>query len=458
MRRRGAARSDDVGFQVIEGFGASVRAFSHSDLWRDDTNPPVPGTSYPLLTTGQRDAIHDALYSPTTGIGLTRARSVEVTTKRPDSSVQTIEPSNDDADPLVYNAAGFTFTVPVDAVATQFGEGKARYPQLVTWWSPLFSPNWITGKTSSTPNATQVAEYAEWMLAVIRRFNTQGQPLSYVSVANEPGYSRNTLSAQFQRDVIKNLGPRLASEGLAVPFVVSDDIRASVAAATIDVIMADATAAQYVAKFATHPYDEAESNMALMTARAVTHKLPLWQTELTGTGLGSMPGSTTGTIGFALAIHNMLALYNCTAFDSLFGAFGYLDAGAGDVLVELNYSGATYSGFTINKYAHYLGQYARYVRPGMRRVPIATSDSGAKVTAFRNGAARTIVAVNPTGSPITTTLTSEVFGKVSSLAVVRSSASETWAAQTAVSCSGVNTVSVTLPANSVTSFTATAAA
>lgn len=439
VRRRGvASRGGDGGFQIVDGFGATSRGLAHPDLWWDGSG------AVPTLSTPQRDEIFDTLYSPATGIGLTRARTVD----------STIPPG--DVRAFVYQAsqgAAFTWTR-ADNEAAYFALAKARFAGLQTFESPIFKEAWMSGHTSTTPAAQDVTDWADWLFAVAARYAAQGAALSHLSIGNEPSYARHQMSGQFVRDAIKNIGPRLVTAGLCPSgIVLPDDIRPTSAVPVIDTVMADATARQYVTAIASHSYDEAELTYAQVAAKAATWGLPLWQTELGKSTLTSMPGSDASDLGWAIACHNMLALYGAAAVDYQVGAFGQQ---VSDSLVSLNYAAGVYSGLTIKRCGYYMGQFARYIRPGMRRVAISTSDSAVKVTAWRNGAVRTVVAINTTGGSLAPTLVSEVFGKVASLAVVRSSAAENWAAQTAQTTTGGNTIAPTLPASSVTTFTATA--
>jgi O-glycosyl hydrolase len=450
-------------FQTMDGGGHTLRALTHPDVWGINAagTPAAGGPSLAavaadtVMTGAQKNAVYDALYDPALGIGLTRVRSCEPTTSAIATGVNVfdVENPNDNVDPNSYNAAGFNFAGPrLTDLATYVKAAASRTGVALKYWqSPIASESWMTGHSSATPSATDVAEYAEWLLAQAREYAAQSKPLSYISIANEPSYTRNAMSAQFVRDVIKNLAPRLNAEGLLVPFVLPDDIRSTAAASMVDTVMADATAAGYVGAFATHPYDEAESNMSSMQSRATTYSRPLWQTEMSTNTLGSMPGSTATDIGHALAVHNMLALYNCTAVDYMMGAFGQQEPAS---LVTLNYAAGAYTGFTIRRVAYYFGQFWRYVRPGDKRVSVSTTDPNAKVTCFwRSNGARVVVAVNATGSPITTTITAADLAGKTSAAVTRSSGSENWAAQAAQAISG-GAMTVTLPATSVSTFVA----
>ena len=64
-------------------------------------------------------------------------------------------------------------------------------------------------------NTTNPAEYAEWVVVMLRHWRDQGLEMPYYSIMNEPGFIRSGIwPGAWMRDVIKILGPRLTAEGL----------------------------------------------------------------------------------------------------------------------------------------------------------------------------------------------------------------------------------------------------
>ena len=422
-------------YQTIDGFGTSSRVFEDPHAF--GVNGPAPPT-----TTAQRDAVFDALY---VDLGLTRIRPVQPDTAAGPPPIG-IEPQNDNSDPNATDSSRFNFSGRrLDLHAAHVIRAKAR-GVTVAWTSPLNREVWMGVTTSQ-----DAAEYAEWLLAQVRRFKQQGAPLDYISVANEPSYSRNTMSGKFIRDVIKNLGPRLAAEGLRVPFVVPDDVRASNSAAKASTILADPAARRYVGALATHLYDEPVTRVASMSSLAKTYGLPLWMTEF---ALGGMDTAGRGgqPIDWTLLMHDLLVRYDLAAIDYFWGFSG---VGEEATLITLNYTGGTYTGFTRNKVYYYLGQYSRFVRPGAQRVSVSTSDDRIRISAYYRGDTRVLVAINPGDSSVTTRLTAPDLVGVSSMKPTRTSGTENWAALARVDVSAAG-LTATLPARSVTTFSGTA--
>jgi O-glycosyl hydrolase len=158
----------------------------------------------------------------------------------------------------------------------------------------------------------------------------------------------------------------------------------------------------------------------------------------------------TAPLDWALLMHDLLATYDISAIDYMWGYFGEYDRGAAS-LMNLDNNGATYHGYTLNKVYYYTGQYSRFVRPGAQRVSVASSDPRIRVTAYHRGSSRVLVAINPGPSPVHATLDAADLQGVSSMSTTRTSSSENWARLARVPLSGTK-VRVTLPAKSVTTF------
>ena len=405
----------------------------------DATGAPPP------VSAQQRGAVFDALYGE---LGLTRVRPVQPETNA-DPPVG-IEVANDNGDPFSTDLSRFDFSGRrLDAHAGHVAAARSRGAG-VAWMSPLNREAWMGTSTSA-----DVAEYAEWLLAQVRRFKERGAALDYVSVGNEPSYSRNTMSGAFMRDVIKVLGSRLAAEGLLVPFVIPDDVRASDGAQKAATILADPEARQYVGALATHLYDEPVSEVAAMRSLARTYRLPLWMSEFSTGAMSTLgaPWSSKATpLGWAELMHELLTSYDVSAIDYLWGFRG---AGGGDAtLIRLDHGHTSYRGFTRLKVFYYFGQYSRFVRPGAQRVSASSSDGRIKVSAFYRGNERVLVAINPATSAVTTTLSAPDLEGVAELAQTRTSETENWARPPAVGVSG-SSVSLTLPPGSVTTLVGT---
>lgn len=426
-------------YQRMDGFGASERVFDDPHVFENFN--PVTSRALTVLTPTEQDAVLDRLY---VDLQLTRVRPVSPET----AAGVGIEPQNDNADPNVIDVSKFNFAwknldAHVDYVTRARQRGVNTY-----FLSPLKREVWM-----GTTTAYDAAEYAEWLLAQTLRCQELGLTLPYLSVSNEPSYSRNRMSGAFIRDVIKVLGPKLRAASLNTLFVIPDDVRSSDAAAKTQIIMADPLARSYVGALATHLYDEPLSNLAQMRTFADQYALPLWMTEYS-LGLAGSAGQGNGPFDWGDLIHKLLSTYNVSAVDYQWGFFGQWENRSQLITLNYNTNGAqSYTGFTLKKEYYVTGHYSKFITPGARRIGSDSTDANAKVTAYMDGARLTIVALN-TSAARTRSFDLVGLPPVIALNPVRTSATEDWAALPAIGVTN-STFTATLPAQSITTFIAT---
>ena len=427
-----------VKHQKMDGFGSSVRVFDDPHLFNNFD--AATGRAATVMTTAQQDAIMDRLYRD---LRLTRVRPAS-----PDTAVGAgIEPVNDNSDPNLADLSKFNFAwknldAHVDYVA-RAGQRGAN----TSFLSPLSRESWMGTSTSN-----DAAEYSEWLLAQVRRAADRGVRMPYLSVANEPSYTRNAMSPTFTRDVIKNLGPRLRAEGFSTMFVTPDDVRSSNAAAQARVILADPVARQYVGAMATHLYDEPVSRVAEMQLLAKQYQIPLWMTEFTQSAMGTT-GLPSDPFAWASLTHDLISTYDVSAVDYLWGFFGQWE-GNGTALISLNNNGSAYTGYTLNKTYYTFGQFSRFIKPGAQRIKADSTDGAIQTTAYLNESGElVIVAINAgtANEPVTFDLSG--LPGAESFYVTRTSASENWASLPSIFSNG-SEFSAMLPHNSITTFTA----
>lgn len=428
-------------FQRMDGFGASERVFDDPHVFNNFNSTTARALT--TMTTAQQDAVLDKLY---VDLQLTRVRTASPET----AAGAGIEPVNDNADPNVIDPLKFSFAwknldAHLDYIA------RARQRGVNTWIvSPLNRETWM-----GTNTANDAAEYAEWLLAQALRSQALGVPLPYLSVSNEPSYSRNTMSGAFIRDVIKILGPKLRAANLDTRFMIPDDVRSSDAAAKTQTILSDPVARSYVGALATHLYDEPITNVGQMKTLAETYALPLWMTEYSLTLAGSL-GQGNGPFDWGNVIHELFATYNVSAVDYQWGFFGQWESGSQLVILNYGTSGAqSYTGFTLPKEYYVTGQYSKFIAPGSRRVLSSSNDATIKVTAYVDWPKLTIVAYNSatSGNPAVP-FSFAGLPAINTVNPVRTSGTESWLALPAISVSS-STFTATLPHQSVTTFTAT---
>ncbi len=426
-------------YQTMDGFGSSVRVFDDPHVF--DNFNPATGRAATQLTVSQQDQVLDRLY---VDLKLTRVRPAS-----PDTAVGSgIEPVNDNSNPNVTDLSKFNFDwkrldAHVDYIARARQRGADSF-----FLSPLSRETWMGTNALSS---SDIGEYAEWLLVQVRRSAERGVTLPYLSVANEPSYSRNSMSGEFMREVIKNLGPRLRAEGFGTQFVTTDDVRASNGAAKAQIILADPLARQYVGALATHLYDEPVSNVGQMKALAQQYDLPLWMTEFTMGAMGTA-GLPQDPFAWASLTHDLIATYDVSAVDYLWGFFGQWE-GDQTTLITLNNTGATYNGYTLNKTYYTTGQFSRFIKPGAERIQAQSDNTAVQATAFLSDDELVVVAINTGHASTAFILDLAGLPAVVEFAAVRTSATENWALLPPIAING-SSATTTLAATSITTFVA----
>jgi O-glycosyl hydrolase len=399
----------------MQGFGTTERLFDDPHV--TETFDQATQRAAVIPPAADQARILDALYGQ---IGLTRVRF------HPDL----IEPVNDNADPNVADLSKFDFS-------WQKSDGHIAYikrllPLGVTTYfaSPIVIEPWMT---TSNP-----AEYAEWVIVMLRHWRDQGLEMPYYSIMNEPGFIASGIwPGTWMRDVIKILGPRLAGEGLTTKLIVPDDVDAMEALGRLQVILADPAARQYVGAVAYHLYNR--GGEAQVKQLAEQYGIPIWMTEF-----------STGDDWFqwATIMQQEIADYGASAVDYMWGYFGDWDKSQ---LVRIRTNNGTYAGFDFNRQFYVMGQYSKFVRPGAIRVGATSAESDVKVAAFLSGSNEIVVATNTGSQPLNVSFELGSGSCVAQVDPTRTSETEGLQALPTITLDQ-SRFSTTLPARSVTTF------
>lgn len=407
--------------QTMEGFGTSLRVFNDPHIIGGTTTAPINAGL--VISIAQEDTILNLLYNE---LGLTRVRPAT-------GEDGPIENLNDNNDPDSTDLSQFDFSwkktdAHIDYVSRVIPRGVNTY-----FPSTIKLESWMT---TSNPE-----EYAEWAFAIINRWKTQGYELPYYSIINEPGYTRGGFwPGAYIRDCIKYLGPKLDSAGIATKIVIPDDLNANEAYTRSQIIMADTTARKYVGALAYHLYGGSNANKTAMMQLSQQYNIPVWMTEY----------SRPNAFDWANQIHDVIANYNVSAVDHMWGFFGAQET-SGTQLISLNFSGLNYTGYTINKQYYVTGQYSRYIQPGSLRIDAVSSNIDVRATAYKNGTELAIVVINNHSNPQIIDVAINGISSLSTLKSVRTSLTENWEVLTDIMVSSDSFIT-TLPANSITTF------
>lgn len=347
--------------QSIDGFGASSAFFS-------------PNIS---------DADAEFLFSTQTGIGLSLLR-VSIGHQRP--------------------------ITPELATAKKAQAWGARV--VAAAWTP--KPAWKTNKKlDALSNARLLPEYypayATFLGTFVETMRDAGVPLLALTPQNEPDYPAAWdgclwTPSELATFIGKHLGPELERRGLDVKIVAPDTASFHEARRFTEALLSDADAKRYLAALSTHPYGLIHWGWLLEEA----HDLPLWQTEFSQERPGAAPDPTMDSaLAMAHMLHDHLTQLSAAAWY-------YYNLTA----VEANYrrdtkrqNPALIQDGVRFKRAYALGNFAKFVRPGFRRVEATPEPSaGVLVAAFKGARRLVIVAVNE--KPAVTNQTFRIQGRI----------------------------------------------
>ena len=316
------------------------------------------------------------------------------------------------------------------------------------WATPWSPPAAWKSNNDVSNGGTLLPEFQDdWaarLAGFVATMQAAGVPLLALSAQNEPNYTATWEScrwtpvelAAFVRD---QLGPALAARGLSTRVLAPESINSDALAGYGSALLGDPAARPYVSHLATHSY----GRVPVAYPAAAEAGLSYWQTEFTDDVLATDPSIDSG-LRVAAAIHDFLAVAEGNAWHY----WWLMPNGAG----SFGSSGLVEGGVPAKR-AWTLGNWARFVRPGYRRVQAYGSDGAALVTAFVSPASRrlVVVAVNTDYSDRLVPLALDG-GAVPSLAPWQTSASRSLDALAAFTPAADGSFSLPLPARSVTTY------
>jgi glucuronoarabinoxylan endo-1,4-beta-xylanase len=347
----------------------------------------------------------------------------------------------------------------------RYGDGLAIAQAAVKYGATVWMTPWGTGPngapggsdttTQTDPNGckgsmpvlTNPEDWAQKLVAWVQNAKSQGVPLYAVSAENEPdscGINQTTSysATQLATWIGGYLGPAMAPLGVKV--MGPETQNACGFKNYFSAIQSDTSAWNAVDIFASHEYGcgTLPSEPAIATAGK-----EYWETEVdTGTASGDAPGDgIASALLTATTIHNDLTKANLNAWHYWW-------------LYCSNNSGCLYDTGTKvwAKRLWVMGNFSRFVRPGWRRVTTSGAPpAGVLVSAYVEPASGSlsVVAINTNASA--SKVSFYISGSAPcSLTPYETSASKSLGAGSSVEVSESH-VSVTLSAQSVTTFTGT---
>jgi glucuronoarabinoxylan endo-1,4-beta-xylanase len=290
---------------------------------------------------------------------------------------------------------------------------------LGTPWSPPAAMKTSNNVVHGSLRSDQYAAYASYLNQAATSIG-----LDWVSLQNEPDwdpdYEGCTWTAQnFLTFMLNN------AQAIGKPIVMPESLNFNDAMS--DPSLNDATAASRISVVAGHFY----GNGNYVHTNAISKGKRVWMTEYNTQGQDIATGVT-------------IAKQVSDAMNNQFNAYfwWWVSQGSQTTIID---------GTTPRKTGYSLGQFAKYVRPGMTRIGTTYNPStNVYVTAYKNGSTVSIVAINTGTSAVSQAFT---FANLSatSLGAVRTSGSENLASVSAATVSN-GSFTYDLPAQSITTF------
>ena len=274
---------------------------------------------------------------------------------------------------------------------------------LVTPWSP---PGWMKSNGQMNHGGTLLPQYRQaWARCFVRfieAYEREGVPVWGVSVQNEPAATQRwdscVYSAEDERDFVRDhLGPELASAGLSHIKIVVWDHNRDVMVERASVVYGDPEAAKFVWGTGFHWYGEDHFDHVQLVHDAWPDKQLLFTEGCQEGG----PHAGSWELGERYARSMIQDLNHWTVgwidwnllLDTRGGPNHVGNFCSAAVLADTAADIATDALLHQSSY-FYIGHFARFIRPGARRVLCAAAKQALECTAF----------VNPDGSAVVVVL------------------------------------------------------
>ncbi|HKW46334.1 MAG TPA: glycoside hydrolase family 30 beta sandwich domain-containing protein [Gemmatimonadaceae bacterium] len=358
------------------------------------------------LSAAKQRELLDAYFDRDKGIGYTLGRTTIHSCDFSSSSYTYVD-EGDTALTSFSIAHDKQFRIPFTKQALAAAGGKLTL--FASPWSPpafMKTNNDMLHGGKLKPEFRQA--WANYFTKFIRAYEREGIPIWGITVQNEPMATQTWESciytAEDERDFIKRfLGPTMRRAGLADTKVIAWDHNRDLIYQRVSTILADSEAAQYVWGIGFHWYEPwSGGTMMFDNVRLVRETFPekkLLFTEGTvdtfkaediqNWRLGEYYGHSMindfndGAVGWT----DWNVLLDEKGGPNHVGNFCFAPIHADTETGELTYT---------NSY-HYIGHFAKFVRPGARRIVSSPSRSALLSTAFVNADGRiAVVVMNPT--------------------------------------------------------------
>lgn len=412
-------------------------------------------------------AVADFLFRADVGIGLTHCREHITVDGYPVTNTVDGNPAPGSAYAMDSSAIGAD-----DHAYGVAAQANARGAKVWgTMWA--FPTAWQGGSANGALAVGHYTDAANLLVAYVSQAWALGIPIYYVGVCNEPdispGYPQTSWTTSQLIAFIKgnlfgalqtwaNSNPSWqAATGLLQPGIVAPQTSNWANLATwINAIEADATCVSEVALYGTHQYFGGGVSAPPAT---VSHNI--WETETVPNQGGAWDATMTHAQTTVAQIYNAFVTGNATNWHYWFGEDVSDTDNSGLVgTPATNWNNpalslADWNAPIFPKRAYAFGQFSKWVRPGYVRLSATGAPSGINALAWQKpGTNRIIiVCINTNGSDTAMTIQ---FGGVGALTgkltPYVTDPTRNLLEQAPVAMSATTSVSVTVPANSVTTY------
>lgn len=378
----------DVTYQTIEGFGAS------GCWWAQE----VGGWD-------NIDEIMEYLYSKEKGIGLTIYRynigaGGPCKASDPWRRTQTVEVS-----PGVYDLSRDKNAITAMKKAVKYGASEvilfANSPP-----ARLTKSGYTSGDENGKSNLPKEneAEFAKYLVDITELMLKEGIPVKYLSPINEPqwDWKEGQEGCHYEPDQIISLSEKVVAElekrNLPVKLSICESGKWYDEKYTLTMykrIMDDKILSKAIDHYAVHSYwsSETDKKKAAIYFSQIDNMLPLYQTEWCEMVNGRDLGMDSALV-MAKTIYEDMTILSVASWQAWLAVSKY-DYRDGLIYVDI----PTHK-YKVAKRGWSLGNYAKFIRPGYKRIDVTTQDSDLMSSAYVSpkGDQTVVVTINPTNA------------------------------------------------------------
>lgn len=380
------------------------------------------------------------------------------------------QPLDDPFFDIDYDAAG---NEAADVIAKHHGQlwvtkkAKLEYnvDKLVfSVWTPPASMKSNGSTTDGHLKLTSYNDFANYLSNFCDAFERAGLPIYAISPANEPEYAFPWNSCKWLPGtttvgpfIVNHLGPKLKATHPSTKIIFGENGQWTGILGFImgsknyvrDILNVNTRITNFPVIAAGHGYNDPVTKKELPIVpfdKAESKGIPVWQTEISDP-YESYDVTMTSGLKWARIIHQYLCEANVGAFIWWAGALP--DGGTTEGLINIDKNRVDYE---VSKRCEVLGNFSRYIPVNSRRISAQYNpDLGYMVSGYKYGKSYTAVAINPSDSEVSITLTLDNAQVNGTLQGYVTDETRKWEAIEAVQPSG-NEYVLTLPARSVVSY------